>query len=41
MLGIKEEDPAARIIAVNSKFAELSAKKTATAENTAGSLEVF
>lgn len=40
MLGIKEEEPAARIIAVNSKYAELIAKKPATAGNT-DKVEVF
>ena len=41
MLGIKETDPAARIIAVNAKFSELSAKKLASAENSKISGEVF
>lgn len=41
MLGIKETDPAARIIAVNAKYSEMLDKKPATAENTASSVEVF
>ena len=40
MLGIKEDDPALRIAAVNAKFNELVSKKPATAQN-AGTVEVF
>ena len=40
MLGIKEKDPAARIIAVNAKYAELSAGK-AVDENKNKKVEVF
>lgn len=40
MLGIKENDPALRIAAVNAKFNELVSKKPATAQN-AGTVEVF
>jgi hypothetical protein len=41
MLGIKEDDPALRIAAVNAKFNELVAGKKATAGNATGSVEVF
>lgn len=40
MLGIKEDDPALRIAAVNAKYAEIVNKKPATAQN-AGTVEVF
>jgi len=41
MLGIKETDPAARIIAVNAKYAEMSEKKPVVAGNTSDTVEVF
>lgn len=40
MLGIKEDDPALRIAAVNAKYAEIVNKKPATVQN-AGTVEVF
>lgn len=40
MLGIKEDDPALRIVAVNAKFNEIVSKKPASAQN-AVSVEVF